>query len=202
MKTLVIASRNKGKVAEYCRLLADLPFNVLSLADYPALPEIEEQGSTFAENALLKAETVARLTGELVLADDSGLEVDALGGRPGIYSARYSGPGATDAQNNLKLLAELSGLPDSQRSARFRAAIAIAGPGLTPRIAEGFCSGIIAHSPQGTGGFGYDPLFFVPEEGKTFAGMDEPEKNSCSHRARAFASAREILTNIVSRAGS
>lgn len=196
MTRLVIASRNKGKVTEYRRLLADLPFEVLSLADFPALPEIEEHGRTFAENALLKAETVSRLTGELALADDSGLEADALDGRPGLYSARYSGPGATDEQNNLKLLAELSGLPDSQRTARFRAAIAIAGPGLTPRLAEGFCSGTIAHSPRGTSGFGYDPLFFVPEAGKTFAEMDGSEKNRYSHRARAFAAAREILRRL------
>jgi XTP/dITP diphosphohydrolase len=196
MKTLVIASRNSGKVAEYRRLLSGIPFNVLSLADYPSLPEIEEHGRTFAENALLKAETVTRLTGELALADDSGLEVDALGGRPGLYSARYSGPGATDEQNNLKLLAELSGLPDSQRTARFCAAIAIAGPGLTPRVVEGSCSGAIALSPRGASGFGYDPLFFVQEAGKTFAEMDKTEKNSYSHRARAFAAAREILRHL------
>jgi XTP/dITP diphosphohydrolase len=198
MKILVIASRNRGKVAEYQRLLSDLPFTVLSLADYPSLPEIDEHGRTFAENALLKAETVARLTGELALADDSGLEVEALDGLPGLHSARYSGPGATDEQNNLKLLAELAGLPDSQRTARFRAAIAITGLGREPRVVEGFCSGEITLFPRGTGGFGYDPLFFVPEAGKTFAEMDPAEKNKYSHRARAFAAAREILRHIAS----
>lgn len=202
MKTLVIASRNRGKVAEYRRLLSDLPFNVLSLADYPSLPEIEEHGRTFAENALLKAQTVTRLTGELALADDSGLETDALDGLPGIHSARYSGPAATDEQNNLMLLAELSGISPGQRTARFCAAIAVTGPGLEPRIVEGFCGGEITLSPRGAGGFGYDPLFFVLEAGKTFAEMDPAEKNNYSHRARAFASALEILRHIAASAGS
>jgi len=196
VKKLVIATRNAGKAAEFCRLLVRLPFEVISLADFPEVPEIEEHGNSFTENALIKARTVATLTGELVLADDSGLEVDALNGRPGIHSARFSGPGSTDESNNRKLLHELEGVPAEKRTASFRAAIAIACPEQMSWVTEGFCEGKIIFAPQGEGGFGYDPLFYVLEAKKTFAEMAPSEKNKFSHRARAFAAALEILQRL------
>jgi XTP/dITP diphosphohydrolase len=197
MKMLVAATRNKGKLREFRELLAGLPLEVVSLSIFPAIAEIEETGSSFAENAVIKAETVARHTGELALADDSGLEVDALSGNPGIYSARYAGQGAGDDANNRKLLAELAAVADTKRTARFRAAIAVAAPDLPTRVAEGVCEGIIIHEPRGSGGFGYDPLFFVPEHGKSFAEMTPDEKNAISHRARAMYGARQILEEIL-----
>jgi len=196
VKKLVIATRNEGKAAEFRRLLAELPFETLSLTDFPEVPEIEEYGCSFTENALIKAKTVVSLTGELALADDSGLEVEALSGRPGLHSARFSGPGSTDEANNRKLLHELEGVPAEQRTASFRAAIAIAGPGITSQVVEGVCEGSITLAPRGEGGFGYDPLFYVPEVGKTFAEMEPAEKNAFSHRARAFAAALEILQQL------
>jgi XTP/dITP diphosphohydrolase len=195
---LVIATQNAGKLAEFREILVHLPYEIVSLATYPNLPEIEETGATFAENAALKAETVAALTGELALADDSGLEVDALNGRPGIFSARFAGVHAGDEANNKKLLEELAGIPQGQRTARFRAVIAIAQPGRQTEFAEGVCEGFIVSAPQGAGGFGYDPLFFVPQAKKTFAQMTPQEKNSISHRARAMAQATEVLKRIAS----
>ncbi|EEG78180.1 XTP/dITP diphosphatase [Dethiobacter alkaliphilus] len=195
---LIIASRNEGKLREFAQLLADSPLEPVSLSAYPNLPEIEETGSTFRENAALKAETVARLTGEWALADDSGLEVDALGGEPGVYSARYAGEGQGDEANNKKLLDKLADVPEEKRTARFRAVIAIARPGKDTQFAEGAVEGIIAFSPQGSGGFGYDPLFLVPHTGKTFAQMTGEEKNRISHRARAMEQAMKILKQIAS----
>ena len=193
---LVIASRNEGKLREFEQLLADSPLEPVSLAAYPDLPEIEETGTTFAENAAIKAETVARITGELALADDSGLEVDALGGEPGVYSARYAGVGLGDAANNQKLLDKLADVPEEKRTARFWAVIAIARSGMKTQFAQGSVEGRIAFSLQGRGGFGYDPLFFVTEAGKTFAQMKAEEKNQISHRAKAMAKAMEILREI------
>ncbi|MDW7650916.1 MAG: XTP/dITP diphosphatase [Bacillota bacterium] len=193
---LIIATKNTGKLAEFQQLLLGLPFEIVSLASYPNLPDIAETGATFAENAALKAETVAAVTGELALADDSGLEVDALNGRPGIFSARFAGAGADDKANNQKLLAELSDVPEPQRTARFRAVIAVAQQGKPTEFAEGACEGRIGFTPRGTGGFGYDPLFYVPEAEKTFAQMAPEEKNRISHRARAMAAAEEILKKI------
>lgn len=193
---LVIASGNPGKLREMKEMLADLPINVLSLKDYPQIGEIPETGSSFRENAALKAETVAKITGEWVLADDSGLEVDALGGRPGIYSARFAGEGAGDAANNAKLLQELKAIGGHNRKARFRAVIAIAHPGHETLFAEGECEGYITDKPQGSGGFGYDPLFYYPPAGLTFAQMTAEEKNKVSHRAKALAKAYNILKEI------
>ncbi len=197
MKKLVIASRNSGKLKEFRDLLAGLPLEVKSLADYPEIGEIEETGCSFAENACIKAETTTRLTGEISLADDSGLEVDALGGRPGVWSARFAGPGAGDKENNQKLLFELDGLPKAKRTARFRACIAVAVPGKPTELAEGTCEGLITTEPRGKGGFGYDPLFLVPELQKTFAELTSAEKNSISHRARAMEQARKILARLL-----
>lgn len=174
-------------------LLADLPFELASLAAYPQLPEIEETGESFAENAAIKAETVMLATGELVLADDSGLEVDALGGRPGVYSARFAGPGRGDKANNQKLLSELAGVPKEGRTARFRTVVAVAAPSRKTAFAVGCVEGLITGEEQGDGGFGYDPLFYLPAADKTFAQMTPQEKNKISHRAEALAKAKEVL---------
>lgn len=193
---LVIATQNPGKLRELQTLLSEMPFEIVSLAAYPQIGDIEETGETFAENAAIKAEAVAAATGELTLADDSGLEVDALDGRPGVYSARYAGAGRGDLANNEKLLAELAGVPRDKRTARFRAVIAIARPGMETMFAQGSVEGLIASGAQGTGGFGYDPLFYVPEIGKTFAEMTTEEKNKISHRARALAEAAQMLRSV------
>jgi len=187
---LVIASGNAGKIREFAALLADLP---LEIRAQPEGMEVEETGTTFAANARLKAEAVARATGCWALADDSGLAVDALGGAPGVFSARYA---PTDPERIARLLAELAvanqerlaqGLaPD--RSARFSAALAVADPSGAIRLAvEGHCPGVILEVPRGAGGFGYDPVFLVPEAGLSFAEMDKATKGRIGHRGRAFA---------------
>jgi XTP/dITP diphosphohydrolase len=187
-KTIVFATRNKGKLAELAELFNGLGFSVTSLDAYPDLGEIRETGSTFAENALLKARTVAGHAGLVAAADDSGLEVDALQGAPGVYSARYSAePGipATDACNNEKLLAAMHGVPDAERSARFRSALAACAPDGRHIIREGSWEGLITRCPAGANGFGYDPLFFDPELGRTAAELSREEKNARSHRGKA-----------------
>ena len=193
---LVIATGNAGKLAEYKELLANLPYPIYSQKDYPEVGEITETGLTFRENAALKAELVAAHTGELTLADDSGLEVDALGGLPGVYSSRFAGPNATDEANNAKLLRKLEGIGPAERTARFRAVIAVSFPGRKTIFAEGVCEGRIIEKPLGTGGFGYDPLFLLPERGLTFAQLTAAEKNKISHRARALAQVRQILHDL------
>lgn len=196
-RDVVIASRNKGKIAEILLILADLPFKFTSVADHPEAAEIEETGSTFSENARLKAAAVARATGKWALADDSGLEVDALGGRPGVHSARYSGPRATDASNNELLLKELAGVPDERRTARYRAVMAMADEkGRIVAEADGACEGIIGREYRGTSGFGYDPLFVVPEFSRTMAELGLELKNRISHRAVALARLRERLADL------
>ena len=161
--------------------------------------EVDETGFTFAENASLKAETYARLTGLWTWADDSGLEVDALGGRPGVYSARYGGPGLSDRDRYLKLLAELRQVPAAQRTARFRCVVAIALPGGPIYCAEGAVEGLIVDQPRGQDGFGYDPVFFVPEHGATMAELLPAVKNRISHRALAAASAARLLSVLLAR---
>ncbi|HHX74420.1 MAG TPA: XTP/dITP diphosphatase [Firmicutes bacterium] len=193
---LVLATLNPGKVAELKTLLADLPLTLIPLAAYPGFTPPEETGRTLAENAALKAEAVARFTGLWALADDSGLEVDALGGRPGVYSARYAGEDADDKKNNAKLLTELAKVAAAKRTARFRAVIALAHPGRPTRFAEGVCEGIIAMEPRGESGFGYDPLFYYPPAGRTFGEMLPAEKNKISHRAQALQAARELLRQL------
>lgn len=186
MLKLVLASTNKGKVLEFRELLADLPLELLSLADFPGIPEIKEDGDTFAENALIKARVVANHTGELTLADDSGLEVDALNGEPGVYSARYGQPSWHDRERYQYLLRKLQGVPLEKRTARFRCAVALYNSH-TGRIdqTDGAVEGIIIDEPRGANGFGYDPVFFIPDLGKTMAELSEEEKNSFSHRGRA-----------------
>ena len=194
MGQLVIATRNIGKMREFRNLLQPLKSEVLSLADLSIVAEFEESGNTFAENARLKAIECSRLTPLPVMADDSGLEVGALNGRPGIHSARYAGPGASDADRIRKLLDELEGC--RERDARFVCSLALAQGGVLLLESEGECRGVIAGEPRGTNGFGYDPVFYFPELGKTYAELREEEKNLHSHRARAVAS---LLRQIVNR---
>ncbi|HHU76761.1 MAG TPA: ribonuclease PH [Firmicutes bacterium] len=198
-RRLLLASFNEGKIKELRELLAPLPLKVVSLRDFPLLTPVEETGSTFEENAILKAETYSRITGEMVLADDSGLEVEYLQGRPGIYSARFAGEGATDEQNNSLLLKMMENVPPAGRKARFVCVVALAAPGEKTRTAEGISEGSIAEKPRGKSGFGYDPLFFSPEEGKTFAEMDAKTKGRLSHRGKALQNALELLKNILSK---
>jgi XTP/dITP diphosphohydrolase len=190
--TIVVATRNKGKLREFRALLGVLQSEILSLADLSIDAEFEESGDTFAENARLKALAYSRLTAFPVLADDSGLEVLALGGRPGICSARYAGPGVSDSDRIRKLLEEIKPF-GSRRDARFVCALALAQNGNLLLEAEGECRGIVAEEPRGSNGFGYDPIFFFPELGKTYAELSEAEKNLHSHRARAVSSLIELL---------
>ena len=176
-------------------MLVDLGINVVSLNDFPEIPEIVEDGKSFLENALKKGRAVAEATGEPVLADDSGLEVDALGGAPGIHSARYAGDDADDLQNNRKLLEELKGIPTAKRAAAFRCVMVLYSPDGRFEAFEGLWEGRIAETPAGKGGFGYDPLFFLPGEGMTVAQLSPEVKNSVSHRAQAFAKLKERLQN-------
>lgn len=196
MKTLVVATQNKGKVVEIASVLAHLPVTVMSLADFKPLPEAVEDGLTFAENAIIKAKYYAKLTGHACLADDSGLEVDALGGEPGVYSARYAGEDANDAANNLKLLDMLRQVPACERTGRFRCVLAFVDEDGTVITADGSCEGIILDEPKGQGGFGYDPLFHMPELGKTLAEISVEEKNKISHRGRAL---RNLVPQIEER---
>ncbi|MDP2045813.1 MAG: XTP/dITP diphosphatase [Deltaproteobacteria bacterium] len=193
-----MASRNPGKIREFAALLADFGVKLLSLADFPRLPEIPEEGATFAENAAAKATAVARLTGHPALADDSGLMVDALGGAPGVFSARYAQDRTaprppTDADNWGKLLDELKNVPWAERGARFVCELALATPGGRLLTARGECAGVIALEPQGDTGFGYDPVFWVPEYGATMAQLGPEIKNKISHRAKALAAFKSRL---------
>ena len=190
---LLVATNNPGKVHEYDDLLAGLQLDLCGLAEVGLDAEVEETGQTFAENALLKAQTYCRASRLLTLADDSGLEVAALGGAPGVYSARYAGQGASDADRYRKLLAALEGVPWEKRAARFRCVIALARPDGHIETFSGRCDGVIAFEPKGTNGFGFDPVFYMPEHGCTMAELPEERKNQISHRARAAALARESL---------
>lgn len=184
LRTLVIATRNSGKLREFRTLLAPLRSRILSLGDLNIEEDFRESGSSFEENARLKAIAYSHRTNFPVLADDSGLEVAALEGKPGVYSARYAGPGASDADRIRKLLQELQARRGG-REARFVCALALAREGDVLCESLGICQGTIAADPRGTNGFGYDPIFLVPELGKTFAELSEAEKNLYSHRARA-----------------
>lgn len=190
---LLIATTNQGKLREYTELLRGLPFEVVTLRDVGIDASIEETGATIRDNAILKAESYARMSGLLTVADDSGLEVDALDGEPGARSARYAGEGVSDADRNRFLLSKLEGFPDDRRQARFRCVIAVAGPGTATRVAEGTCEGVIARTPQGTNGFGYDPIFHLPDLGRRMAELTTEEKNRISHRGKAIRAAGEKL---------
>jgi XTP/dITP diphosphohydrolase len=200
MRPLVFATRNPGKVVELRQLLPGLAVVGIDEAAVRLgreIPEVDEDADTFTGNAVKKAFEVSRTTGFPALADDSGLEVDALGGAPGVWSARYAGPGADDAANNARLLVALQGVPAERRTARFRSVLAladVAGPLRDAVItAEGACEGIVLDAPRGTGGFGYDPLFLVPELGQTFAELGVGTKGELSHRARAMAAIKPQL---------
>ena len=183
---LVLASGNKGKLKEFGQVLAPLGFEVVPQSEFN-VPEVDETGLTFVENALLKAREASRVCGLPAMADDSGIEVDALNGAPGIYSARFSGPGATDQKNNDKLLQELSGLPEQERTARYWCVLVYLrhADDPTPIIAQGSWEGRILEAPQGDGGFGYDPLFWVESEGCAAAQLTPEQKNKLSHRGKA-----------------
>ena len=185
--SILIATKNEGKTKEFRQFFAQLGYKVENLNAYPDLPDVAETGLTFEENARLKAETIAELTGKMVLADDSGLKVDVLGGMPGVWSARFSGPDATDASNNAKLLHELAMVFEQKdRSAKFHCTLVMAAPGAQSLVVEADWEGYIATAPQGENGFGYDPLFLVGESGKTSAELSLEEKNKISHRAKAL----------------
>lgn len=196
MKKLIVATKNQGKLREIRELLKDFPIRVVSLADYNDLPDIIEDGKTFRANALKKALTISRHTGELVLGEDSGIEVVALQHRPGVYSARYSGPEATDKKNNSKLLRELAGIPFKNRHARYRCVAALAEGGKVIATVSGSCDGLIADAPKGKNGFGYDPLFFIPQYGKTFGQLNPSIKSQISHRAKAMKKVKRVLKRI------
>jgi XTP/dITP diphosphohydrolase len=197
MIKLLVATNNPGKVREYEALLKGLPLTLT----YPAREgidiEVEETGSTFAENARLKAAAYARASGLWTLADDSGLEVDAVGGEPGTRSARYAGQGASDEDRYCLLLSKLEGVPWERRTARFRCVIAVARPQGEIRTADGICEGVIAFEPKGEHGFGYDPVFYMPEHDQTMAELKPEVKNRISHRARAAEGARRILQELL-----
>ncbi|MHC5215134.1 ribonuclease PH [Enterococcus sp. LJL128] len=186
-KTIVIATANPGKAAEFKRLFASKGYAVKTLLDYPELPDVEETGTTFEENARLKAETIASILQQPVLADDSGLIVDALHGMPGVYSARFAGEPKSDAANNAKLLHEMTEIPKDKRTARFHCTLVFAAPDKESLVVEEDWEGQIGTIPRGENGFGYDPLFFVPEQGKTAAELPSEVKNEISHRGKAVA---------------
>ena len=193
-ETLLIATRNEGKTKEFRAIFDKLGFDVENLNDYPDLPEVAETGMTFEENARLKAETISKLTGKMVLADDSGLKVDVLGGLPGVWSARFAGVGASDQENNAKLLHELAMVFDlKDRSAQFHTTLVVASPGKESLVVEADWPGYINFEPKGENGFGYDPLFLVGETGKSSAELTLEEKNSQSHRALAVKKLLEVF---------
>lgn len=194
IKELVIATRNKGKFREFSFLLKDEFEKIYSLNDFDSLPEIRETGETFSENAYLKASVTASSLNKPVLADDSGLVVNSLGGEPGVFSARYAGPDATDSQNIEKLLLKLG--DSNNRTASFVCSLCLIIPGHDPVEAEGRCDGIITKERKGNAGFGYDPVFYVPELNKTMAELSDSQKNSISHRYRAIQELRKKINSI------
>lgn len=193
---IVLASRNRKKVVEIERILAGQPIEVRSLDDFPDCPEVEEDQDTFDGNAIKKARAVAEFTGRMALADDSGIEVAALNGAPGVYSARYAGEGATDALNVDKMLSEMVDIPDSQREARFVCCMALAEPGGEVHTFWGFAEGEIGREPHGVSGFGYDPVFYPLGHDRTFAEMSPSEKDALSHRRKALAKLSEYLAGL------
>ncbi len=189
---VLLATHNADKVKEISLFLQGLPVELLTAKQFPHIPQVEEDEPTLIGNAIKKARTLAQATGLMTLADDTGLEVDALNGAPGVYSSRYAGENVSYSQNVDKLLADLAGVEPAQRTARFRCVIAIAGRELIQTV-EGVCEGLILQSRRGHGGFGYDPVFFVPATSATFAEMDLAEKNRISHRGLALVKARQVL---------
>jgi XTP/dITP diphosphohydrolase len=194
---VLLGTSNAHKLAELRAILGDLPLTLLSLSDMAPLPDVAETGTTFAENAILKATAYASASGLLTLADDSGLEIDALRGEPGVYSARWAGVDTPYSERFRIILERMAQTPPERRTARFRCVIAIAGSDGLLATAEGVLEGMIAPAPQGAGGFGYDPIFYLPAYGKTVAELPAEVKNRISHRALAAAQARQQLLDIV-----
>jgi XTP/dITP diphosphohydrolase len=190
---LIFASRNADKIAELRDALRGLALEVSSASDHPEIPDVEETGTTLEENALLKARAAHRATGRLCLADDTGLEIEALGGEPGVHSARYAGASQEYARNVAKVLAAMAGVPPGRRAARFRTAVALVFPDGREEVVTGTCQGRILTAPRGSSGFGYDPIFEVPAWARTFAEMTLAEKQGISHRGRAMRSVRDVL---------
>jgi XTP/dITP diphosphohydrolase len=198
MKEIVVATKNKGKAREFEKLFSTHGFQVKTLLDYPEIDEVEETGTTFEENAVLKAEAVSKQLNRAVIADDSGLIVDALEGRPGIYSARYAGEEKSDEANMEKVLNELNHIPDEKRTARFYCALAVAQPSQSTYTVFGTCEGEILKDKRGTNGFGYDPIFYVYEKKRAMAELSSEEKNSISHRAKALEKLGQAIDSIFS----
>lgn len=196
MPRLILATNNAGKVAEYRALLADCGWEIVTPADLGLELDVDESGTDYRANAKIKAEAFAKESGLLALADDSGLEIDALGGRPGPLSARYGG-GRTDEERFERVLSEMKGMPPEKRQARFRCVIALADPSGKVQFADGECEGLIAEEPRGSNGFGYDPIFYLPERGLTIAELSWEEKNKISHRGRAARNACDLLKEMV-----
>jgi XTP/dITP diphosphohydrolase len=190
---VVLGTRNRDKVVELAHALQDLPVRVISVGDLGDWPEVEETGATLEENALLKARAALANTGRITLADDTGLEVDAIGGAPGVYSSRFAGPGATYRDNVVKLLREMRGVEAEARTARFRCVIALLHPDGREAAVAGVAEGLILEEARGEGGFGYDPVFLVPEAGRTFAELTVEEKDRWSHRGKAMRAAHRVL---------
>ncbi len=197
LEQILIGTTSADKLREILQILKGLPVSLLKPREQGTLPHVEEDGQTFHENACKKALSFARHFRVPVMAEDSGLEVDCLGGRPGVYSKRYSGPEGSDEENNLKLLAELEGTPMERRTARYRCAVALATPTEVLLVVDGVCEGRIIEAPLGTGGFGYDPLFLYPPFGKTFGEVDPKLKNQVSHRAKALRLFRDGLAELL-----
>jgi XTP/dITP diphosphohydrolase len=198
MTELVVATKNKGKLREIKELLKDFDLKITSLADYPDAPQIEEDGKTFAANALKKAATIALYTKKLTLGEDSGIEIKALGNKPGIHSARFSGEKATDRKNNLKMLRLLKNVPSTRRQARYRCCAALVDSKKIIDVVSGQCGGEIARQAKGKNGFGYDPFFLIKRYGKTFGELDPSIKQKISHRARALKKIKKVLQEYLS----
>jgi XTP/dITP diphosphohydrolase len=192
-RRLVLATANRAKGRELVALLAGLPYRIQDLSEFPGLVLPPEGETSYADNALGKARAVTAATGLVALADDSGIEVDAFEGRPGVLSARYGGESLTDPERNALMLRELAGVPPARRTARYRAVVALTAPDGREATTEGTAEGILLDAPRGTGGFGYDPIFYYPPLGATFAEITAEAKHAVSHRGRAMAKARELL---------
>lgn len=196
MKKVVIATKNKGKVNDFKAIFQPLGYEVVSMFDVAPDMEIEETGQTFEENAVLKAETLAKNLNMIVIADDSGLEIDALGGEPGVYSARYAGD-HDDEANIVKVLQKMEQVKGEDRTARFVCVLAIAGPNIKTYTVKGTCEGLITEEKRGTNGFGYDPIFFIPQLGRTMAELTAEEKGAISHRGNAIRQLKDELPQLL-----
>lgn len=202
MKEVLIATNNAGKVKDFATLLKPFGIHVLSLNDLAEEIDVEETGDTFEANAILKAETVAALLGKVVIADDSGLEIDALNGAPGVYSARFAGLDKSAEDNIDKVLTELDSVPENERTARFRCVLAVAGPNRVTETFSGSCEGRIDKERRGTNGFGYDSIFFVPDKGCTMAELSAEEKNEISHRGAALSQLQAVIPQLMAEMGN